>query len=130
MIFRQGIDIVENRRIDKIYFKYREKFLKKILTKYEIDDLKKKDSKKTFIRKVTSRFAAKEAAAKAIGTGFSLGLKFTDIEIYYDEYGKPELKIHNSVIQKSFGKKNKIIFNLTISNEKSYTIALVTLLSL
>ena len=84
MTFKQGIDIVENKRVERIYAKYKNVFLSKILTENEINDLKKISSQSVVIRKITSRFSAKEAAAKAIGTGFREGLKFTDIEIKYD----------------------------------------------
>ena len=130
MIFKQGIDIVENKRIERIYLKYKNIFLKKILTQNEINDLKKISSENVIIRKITSRFSAKEAAAKAIGTGFREGLKFTDIEIKYDNYEKPELKLKKDVINKIFSQKQKISFNVTISNEKTHTIALVTFILL
>lgn len=130
MIFKQGIDIVENKRIERIYLKYKNIFLKKILTQNEINDLKKISSENVILRKITSRFSAKEAAAKAIGTGFREGLKFTDIEIKYDNYEKPELKLKKDVINKIFSQKQKISFNVTISNEKTHTIALVTFILL
>ena len=126
MILRQGIDIIENKRIERIYLQYKNIFLNKILTTNEINELKKINSKITIIKKITSRFSAKEAVAKALGTGFREGLKFTDIEIIYDNLGKPNLKINKEILDKFFDKKNKVSSSVSISNEKTHTIALVT----
>lgn len=129
MFLSQGIDIVDNRRIEMLFTKYGDVFKKKILSKDEILDIDKIISQKKKIQKISSRFAAKEATAKAIGTGFRLGLKFTDIEITYDELGKPKLLL-NELIKKNFLKsKNKISSNVSISNEKNYTVAVVTFFS-
>ena len=130
MFFSQGIDIVDNKRIEMLFTKYGDVFKKKILSKDEIKDIDKIISQKKKIQKISSRFAAKEATAKAIGTGFRLGLKFTDIEITYDELGKPKLLL-NELIKKNFLKsKKKISSNVSISNEKNYTVAVVTFFSL
>lgn len=129
MFLSQGIDIVDNKRIEMLFTKYGDVFKKKILSKDEIIDIDKIISQKKKIQKISSRFAAKEAAAKAIGTGFRLGLKFTDIEITYDELGKPKLLL-NELIKKNFLKsKKKISSNVSISNEKNYTVAVVTFFS-
>jgi len=129
MFFSQGIDIVDNKRIEMLFTKYGDVFKKKILSKDEIIDIDKIISQKKKIQKISSRYAAKEATAKAIGTGFRLGLKFTDIEITYDELGKPKLLL-NELIKKNFLKrKKKISSNVSISNEKNYTVAVVTFFS-
>ena len=129
MFLSQGIDIVDNKRIEMLFTKYGDVFKKKILSKDEIKDIDKIILKKKKIQKISSRFAAKEATAKAIGTGFRLGLKFTDIEITYDELGKPKLLL-NELIKKNFLKsKKKISSNVSISNEKNYTVAVVTFFS-
>ena len=130
MTFKQGIDIVENKRIERIYAKYKNVFLSKILTENEINDLKKICSQSVVIRKIISRFSAKEAAAKAIGTGFRKGLKFTDIEIKYDNLGKPKLELKEKVFNRIFDKNQKILSSVSISNEKTHTIAIVTFISL
>lgn len=129
MFLSQGIDIVDNKRIEMLFTKYGDVFKKKILSKDEIIDIDKIISQKKKIQKISSRFAAKEATAKAFGTGFRLGLKFTDIEITYDELGKPKLLL-NELIKKNFlESKKKISSNVSISNEKNYTVAVVTFFS-
>ena len=72
-----GVDIVKNSRIKKSINKNR--FLEKIYSSKEIEDSKKKKNKVAFFSK---RFAAKEAFSKALGTGFTNGLKFKDISVF------------------------------------------------
>lgn len=129
MFLSQGIDIVDNKRIEMLFTKYGDVFKKKILSKDEIKDIDKIISQKKKIQKISSRFAAKEATAKAIGTGFRLGLKFTDIEITYDELGKPKLLLNELIKKKLLKSKKKISSNVSISNEKNYTVAVVTFFS-
>ena len=84
--FAQGIDIVDVRRIKSIVKKYNLKFLKKILSDNEIKLFSENnlDSEKVIL-KIAGRFAAKEAASKALGTGVKNGIKFSDFEIFNDE---------------------------------------------
>ena len=109
MFLSQGIDIVDNKRIEMLFIKYGDVFKKKILSKDEIIDIDKIISQKKKIQKISSRYAAKEATAKAIGTGFRMGLKFTDIEITYDELGKPKLLL-NDLVKKKISKIKKESF--------------------
>lgn len=130
MFFRQGIDIVENKRIENLLVKYSEKFKKKILSNNEILDIEGIKSPRRKIQKITSRFAAKEATSKALGTGMRFGLNFKDIEIFYSKIGEPNLKIDNEYLKKILPDLySKVDFNLTISNEENFTVALVTIIS-
>ena len=106
MIINQGIDIVENDRIKKIIFLYKEKFLKKIFSVNEIyrGQLYKNIFSQKMIQKYSARFAAKEAASKALGSGISKGVKFCEIES-----NKPA-----SV-------------KISMSHEKKYSVAIVTI---
>lgn len=130
MFLSQGIDIVENKRIEILISKYGDVFKKKILSKDEIIDIDKIISHKKKIQKISGRFAAKEATVKAIGTGFRMGLKFTDIEITYDKLGKPELLLSDLITKNFLQSKQKISSNVSISNEENYTVAIVTFFSL
>ena len=130
MFLSQGIDIVENRRIEILISKYGDVFKKKILSKDEIIDIDKIISHKKKIQKISGRFAAKEATVKAIGTGLRMGLKFTDIEITYDKLGKPELLLSDLITKNFLQSKQKILSNVSISNEENYTVAIVTFFSL
>ena len=127
--FAQGIDIVDVRRIKSIVKKYNLKFLKKILSDNEIKLFSENnlDSEKVIL-KIAGRFAAKEAASKALGTGFRKGIRFSDFEITNDINGQPLINFRGQAGE-TLNKYKKITPIVTISNEKLYTVALVTLVS-
>jgi holo-[acyl-carrier protein] synthase len=119
-----GVDIVENSRISKSL--KNNLFIKRIFSNSEILIAKKITNKKSYYSK---RFAAKEAFAKSIGTGFRNNFNFKDISIVNDKLGKPSFLI-NEKIKKIVKKKFKISsfnFFLSISDEKKYSIAYVIL---
>ena len=116
-----GIDIIENNRITKS-IKNRS-FINRIFSKNEIKISKKLKNKTNFFSK---RFAAKEALAKALGSGFRKELNFKDIEILNNKLGKPYYLINskiNNLIRKKNNTKNFDLF-LSISDEKEYSIAI------
>lgn len=84
MILGVGVDIVEIRRIKEAISKHTN-FIDRMFSKNEIEYLKSRNLRPEF---VAGRFAAKEAVAKALGTGFS-GFEFKDIEIDRTAAGKP-----------------------------------------
>ena len=119
-----GVDIVENSRIAKSL--KNKLFIKRIFSNAEILIANKIKDKKSYYSK---RFAAKEAFAKSIGTGFRDDLSFKDISIINDKLGKPSFVI-NEKIKKIIKKQFKIIsfnFFLSISDEKKYSVAYVIL---
>ena len=119
-----GVDIVENSRISKLL--KNKLFIKRIFSNSEILIGNKIRDKKGYYSK---RFAAKEAFAKSIGTGFRDNLNYNDISIVSDKLGKPSFVI-NEKIKKIVKKQFKItLFNffLSISDEKKYSVAYVIL---
>ena len=117
-----GIDIVENARIKKAI--KNSKFIKRVFSKKEILNSKKIKNKTSFFSK---KFAAKEALAKSLGTGFTKGLNFNDITIINNKLGKPSFLITDKIkklIKKRF-KISRYNFFLSISDEKKYSIAIV-----
>jgi holo-[acyl-carrier protein] synthase len=119
-----GVDIIENSRISKSL--KNESFIKRIFSNKEILTAKKIKNKKNYYSK---RFAAKEAFAKSIGTGFRDILNFKDISIINDNLGKPSFVINEKIkriIKKQF-KVSSFNFFLSISDEKKYSIAYVIL---
>ena len=119
-----GVDIVENSRITKSL--KNKLFIKRIFSNSEILLAKKIKDKKNYYSK---RFAAKEAFAKSIGTGFRNNLNFKDISIVNDKMGKPSFIISEKIkkiIKKEF-KVSSFNFFLSISDEKKYSIAYVIL---
>ncbi len=118
-----GTDIVEVTRIKKLFKKYPEGFTKRILHENELSILENHPSPVTFISK---RFAAKEALAKALGTGIANGVSFQDIEIANNKSGQPLLMLHAKTqkIATELGVKKLFI---SLSDEKKYAIAYVML---
>ena len=119
-----GIDIIENSRIENSI--KNNLFIKRIFSKKEIIISKKIKNKKNYYSK---RFAAKEALAKSIGTGFRNDLNFNDISIVNDKFGKPSFVLNEKIkkiIKKKF-KTSSFNFFLSISDEKKYSIAYVIL---
>ena len=119
-----GVDIVENSRIVKLL--KNKLFIKRIFSNSEILIANKLRDKKSYYSK---RFAAKEAFAKSIGTGFIDNFNFKDISIINDKLGKPSFlinKIIKKIVKKQF-KTTSFNFFLSISDEKKYSIAYVIL---
>ena len=123
-IFGIGTDIVSIERISKSL--KNKNFLKRIYNEKEILKCKKTNKSANCFAK---RFAAKEAFSKALGTGISNGINFNEIIILNKKSGKPYIntigqtkKILNKKLKK---KKSKI--SLSLSDEKKYAVAFVTI---
>lgn len=118
-----GTDISEIERIDKASSRNGDAFAQRILTQNEFLQYQALKQKVRFLAK---RFAAKEAAAKALGTGIACGVSFHDFEITNDELGKPELHLSNqaAVIANTINVRS---IHLSISDERHYAIATVIL---
>tara|TARA_B100000780_G_scaffold230504_1_gene170231 strand:+ start:44 stop:430 length:387 start_codon:yes stop_codon:yes gene_type:complete len=119
-----GVDIVENSRIAKSL--KNNLFIKRIFSDSEILIAERLKDKKSYYSK---RFAAKEAFAKSIGTGFRNNFNFKDVAIVNDKLGKPSFIINEKIkmiVKKQF-KTSAFNFLLSISDEKKYSIAYVIL---
>jgi len=115
-----GVDIVENKRIKQSI--KNSNFKTRI---YSSKELKLSTLSKNEISYFAKRFAAKEAFAKALGTGFRNNLNFKDIEVINDKMGKPyylKNKKIKSLVNKKFNVKKFECF-LSISDEKEYSTA-------
>ena len=130
MNYYQGIDLLDIRRIKKVYSRYGKKFMYKIFSKGELSNLNERFSKQRLIEKIASAFAVKEAASKALGTGFREGVSFFDFELFYDSNKRPFINI-NPKIDKRFRKNStgKVSSFVSISNEKNFVIAIVTIIA-
>lgn len=89
MIIGLGLDVTELPRIARMYEKYGDAFLKKLLTPNE-----QQHAPAMPIPFLAGRFAAKEAAVKALGSGFSGGIGLHDVEILPSGSGRPKLHFH------------------------------------
>ena len=119
-----GVDIIQNNRVKKLI--NNKFFIKRTFGINEIKFSKNIKNKSFYFAK---RFAAKEAFAKSLGTGFRDNLYFKDIEILNDKMGKPYFSLPkkiNDIIYKRFKVKKFNLF-LSISDEKDYSIAFTIL---
>ena len=90
MIKGIGLDLAEINRIQDLWDRYGERFARKILTKGEMAQLPAKFP----APRLAALFAGKEAAVKALGTGFREGIGFHCVEILHLPSGKPEITFH------------------------------------
>ena len=122
-IYGVGTDIVSVERIKKsLKKKY---FIERV---FNVDEILKCKKISNSINCYAKRFAAKEAFAKALGTGISNGVNFNEIIVMNEKNGKPFINIIGKtlkIIKKKFKKKIKIA--LSLSDEKKYAVAFVTI---
>ena len=122
-IYGIGTDIVSVDRIKKSLKS--KKFLKRLFNKEEISKCSKlKFSNNCYAK----RFAAKEAFSKAVGTGISNGINFNEIIVLNEKNGKPFITLEGMTKKKINNKfKKKIKISLSLSDEKKYAVAFVTI---
>ena len=119
-----GVDIVDNNRFKKLIKKT--KFINRICSSKEINNLKKKNNRILYLSK---RFSAKEAFVKSLGTGFRNNLCFTDISILNDKKGKPYFMFNKklkNILKEKYKLKN-FKAHLSLSDEKKHSISYVIL---
>jgi holo-[acyl-carrier protein] synthase len=115
-----GTDIIEVARLEKAIARYGDKFLQRIFTHKEQAYCKKyKDAGRHF----AGRFAAKEAAVKALGTGINRHVGWLDIEILNDVQGRPHLFFSERVLQLA----GEVNVHLSLSHCRAYATACVLL---
>ena len=90
MILGVGSDLIDIRRIEKTIARYGERFLDRIFTETE---RRKCDRRANRVASYARRFAAKEAAAKALGTGFRRGVFWRDLGVVNLPSGQPGMRL-------------------------------------
>ncbi len=88
MIFGIGTDLCKIARIERVYAKYGDHFVDRLLMPLEHEDFTKTRHPARFL---AMRFAAKEAIVKAMGTGFRQGIWIRDVGIYLETSGRPSV---------------------------------------
>ena len=123
MIHGIGIDMVAIQRMRENIDRYGARFAGKILTTGEMDEYHMVSNPASFLAR---RFAAKEALAKALGTGFRDGITLKNISVHHGQDGQPRLscggKIQEVMLARGIGSSH-----LSISDEKDYACACVIL---
>ncbi|MCY3551871.1 MAG: holo-ACP synthase [Candidatus Poribacteria bacterium] len=120
-----GIDIVEVERIRDASRRWGARFEQRVYTQQELTYCGEAPSR---YWRLAARFAAKEAAFKALGTGLTTGMRWQDIEIRADAVGKPELILHGEVQRYAHERNINSIF-VSLSHTNVYAVAQVTLCS-
>ncbi|WP_338557534.1 holo-ACP synthase [Erwinia sp. E_sp_B04_7] len=116
-----GTDIVEIARIEGVISRSGDRLAKRVLSENEWAQYQAHQQPVRFLAK---RFAVKEAAAKAFGTGIRGGLAFNQFEVYNDELGKPGLRFfqHAKEVANQLG---VLYVHVTLADERHYACATV-----
>jgi len=115
-----GVDLIEHERLIETYQRFGERFLKRVFTDREIAEAEGR------ITRLMGRFVAKEATAKALGTGIG-AVAWREIEVVRLDGGKPELRLHGAAARIA-SERGWIAFDLSISDTHRHTIAMVVAL--
>ncbi len=125
MIIGMGADLVDMRRIQKLLRRHGGRFLGKVFTEAERKAAQGRGDVAAFLAR---RFAAKEAAAKALGTGFRIGVGWQDIEVATGDLGVPCLVFHDGAkarLKRITPEGYEAVTHLSLSDEPPYALAWV-----
>lgn len=98
MVIGHGVDMIEVARIARMVERHGHRFLERVYTPTE--QAYCKDRKRIF-EHLAARFAAKEAVLKALGTGWSAGIAWTDVEVLHEASGRPRIELHNAAAREA-----------------------------
>lgn len=123
MIVGTGIDLVRVARVAGVYEKHGGRFVSHVLHEKELAEFEKAPDKARFLAK---RFAVKEAATKALGTGQAQGVLLRHFYVIHNKHGKPLLHA-DSAAKKICTNIGAMAMHVSISDESEYAIANVIL---
>jgi holo-[acyl-carrier protein] synthase len=123
MALAVGTDIVEIQRIAKVIARQGDQFVQRILCETEQAEYQRLNQSAAFLAK---RFAAKEAVAKALGTGIGRGVSFQDIQVFNNASGAPGVELSGGAAEvlTSLGGSKVLI---SLADEQQYAVAYVIL---
>lgn len=114
-----GVDLIEIGRVERVLRRYGERFLRRVYTERELAYAQGRAAA------LATRWAAKEATAKAFGTGIGV-VRFNEIEIVCDEHGKPELQLHGRAARLAAQRRWQH-FAVSLSHAGDYAMACVVI---
>ena len=128
MIAGIGTDIVDVRRIERLLQRFGMKFQHRILEDDEIREAAGKHPNKHLSAYLARQFAAKEAVAKALGTGMRDGVTFRGIRIYRDEQGAPVVSLADGAAAAA-QRLGVTKVHVSLSDERHYALAFAVALT-
>ena len=123
MILGIGADVVEVARVARLLERYGERFARRVLAPSELEGFRASPNRQVFL---ASRFAAKEAFAKALGTGLRAPVLLTSISVTHDASGRPLLRLAAD-LQALSDERGVSGHHITLSHERSIACAVVVL---
>jgi holo-[acyl-carrier protein] synthase len=123
MVIGIGTDLIEIARIEQSVARYGDRFLERVFTPAEIAYCRRK---KNAAESFAARFAAKEAGAKALGTGISHGISWLELEVLREPTGKPTLALTGRAAARaqSIGVTS---ISLSITHSRTVSLAVVVM---
>jgi holo-[acyl-carrier protein] synthase len=121
MIYGIGTDLVAVARMTDLHARFGERLALRILADAERGDYDQARDKDRFLAK---RFAAKEALAKALGTGLRAPVSLTNISVEHDDHGRPEFSFSPD-LQAWLAERRIMTTHLSISDEQAHAVAFV-----
>ena len=122
MQLKTGVDLIEIARIEEVIARHGRHYLERIYTSAELEQSGKR------VESLAGRFAAKEATAKALGSGIG-DVSWKEIEILGDEQNAPRLILSGAAKQKA-DELGLEVWSVSISHSQSHAIAFVTAIGL
>jgi holo-[acyl-carrier protein] synthase len=123
MILGTGIDLMEVERIERTLSLFGERFLKRVFTPAEIEYCRRH---RNSAERYAARFAAKEAGMKALGTGWSHGIRWRDLEVVRRPGGRPTLEFRGVAAERAAGLRVRNVA-LSLTHTSTEAIAQVIL---
>ncbi len=123
MIVGMGTDIVAIERMARLHSRYGMRFSERLLGPLERQELPAEGAAAAAF--LARRFAAKEAAYKALGSGLGEGMRWSDIQVGHDAAGRPQLVINGRAGQLLAQMGAEVRTWLSISDERRYATAVV-----
>lgn len=121
MIVGLGVDLAQVERIERVYALYGPRFARRVLAG---DELEAFAATRNPVRFLALRFAAKEAASKALGTGFRQGVALRQIAVWHEPSGKPHLRLQGAAAARAAALGVRAM-HISLTDERDYAAAVV-----
>lgn len=118
-----GTDILQIDRIEAVVERLGDKFVRRILTE---DEREEYTASAQPVRLLAKRFAAKEAVAKALGTGIGRGVSWQDIQLFHNDNGAPQIQLSGGA-HKVAAQRGGARVEISLSDEVQYVVAFAVL---